>query len=67
MKRAFAAIMGFLASLALIVPLSWWYMIHYARTVGLTEQNVNHFMWSVIGGSACAIIALTTLFYRSVR
>jgi hypothetical protein len=67
MKTTFRVIISLFCSAALVVAFSWWYIIHYARTTGLTEQNVNPFMWSVIGASAVAIIGLTTLCYRVVR
>ena len=49
----------------LVVVFSVEYIIHYWRTSGLTDQNVNTFMRSVITASTLAILALTTLFYRA--
>jgi len=56
-----------MAAAVLVVVFSLEYIIHYWRTSGLTEQNVNTFMWSVIIASELAILALTTLFYRALN
>lgn len=67
MKTAMRMILSVVSSTAVVGAVSWWYMIHYARTTGLTEQNVNPFMWSVLGVSALAIIGLTTVCHKIVR
>jgi len=65
-KSAIKAILCLLFSTAVVVAFSWWYIIHFARTTGLTEQNVNPFMWSVIAASVLLIAGLTVLGYRIV-
>jgi heme/copper-type cytochrome/quinol oxidase subunit 1 len=65
-KAAIKAILCLLFSTAVAVAFSWWYIIHFARTTVLTEQNVNPFMWSVIAASVLLIAGLTVLGYRIV-
>jgi heme/copper-type cytochrome/quinol oxidase subunit 1 len=65
-KAASKAILCLLFSTAVVVAFSWWYIIHFARTTGLTEQNVNPFMWSVIAASVLVIAGRTILGYRIV-
>jgi heme/copper-type cytochrome/quinol oxidase subunit 1 len=65
-KSAIKAFLCLLFSTAVVVAFSWWYIIHFARTTGLTEQNVNPFMWSVIAASVLLIAGLTVLGYRIV-
>jgi heme/copper-type cytochrome/quinol oxidase subunit 1 len=65
-KAAIKTILCLLFSMAVVVAFSWWYIINFARTTGLTEQNVNPFMWSVIAASVLVIAGLTILGYRIV-
>jgi hypothetical protein len=67
MKKAARIVLSLISSIALVLFFSRWYVMYYERISGVTEQNVNVFMWSVIGASALAIIGLTALCYRMVR
>jgi hypothetical protein len=49
------------------LSVGWWFIIHVYRTVGVADQNVNSFMWSVIAAGFLATAALTWLFYRLIH
>ena len=67
MKTAGRIIVSVFAAAAISIGLWWGYLIYYGRHGGLTEQNVNSFMWSVIAAGLLTTTGLTWLFCRWLR
>jgi hypothetical protein len=67
MKKFVRLATCFVSSSAVSIAVGWWYIIHYARTAGLTEQNVDTFIWTVIGLGMIATAGLTGGLYWMAR
>jgi hypothetical protein len=64
MTRIFLSI---IAAAAMTLSLGWWIVVHYGRTIGLTDANVKTFRNPLFGAGVVSTILLTFGFYRLLR
>jgi len=54
-------------AVTIAIVTGWWYLIHYARTTGFTEQNINQMIWTIVMLGLIASVAMAAAFYRMIR
>ena len=67
MRTMTKILVSIIAAAAMTVSLGWWCVVHYGRTIGLTDANVKTFRNPLFGAGVVGTILLTFGFYRLLR
>jgi hypothetical protein len=67
MRTMTKILVSIIAAAAMTLSLGWWSVVHYGRTIGLTDANIKTFRNPLFGAGVVGTILLTFGFYRLLR